>query len=211
VKRKLAYFHRYQTRARGLDQPQTHLFVIKEEEEFPLKPAGAGAAATPRCENHEVGPRIDVWAEEKTMSLLSMDRSSRKLFNRDQGGPPLRHLKQMAAAQDVRLKLRPQAANLTPNDYFILYSELLKGGVRSQADQLQERMQKELDLRNAMELAEYHTSVTMHPMRIADWNALHVAGREPALVPPLPVPSVAETAYRDPLGQFWELFNRLYF
>jgi hypothetical protein len=71
-------------------------------------------------------------------------------------------------------------------------------------------MQKELDLRNAMELAEYHTSVAMHPARIADWNALPVAGRGSAPVPPLPVPPVADTAYRDSLGQFWKLFNRLY-
>jgi hypothetical protein len=116
----------------------------------------------------------------------------------------------MAAAQNVGLKLRPQAANLTPNNYFILYTELLESGARSQADQLQERMQKELDLRNAMELAEYHTSVAMHPAQMADRNALPVAGRGPAPVPPLPAPPVAGIAYRDPLGQFWELFNRLY-
>jgi hypothetical protein len=61
-----------------------------------------------------------------------------------------------------------------------------------------------------MELAEYHTSVAMHPMRMADWNALPVAGRGPAPVPLLPAPPVAGTAYRDPLGQFWELCNRLY-
>jgi hypothetical protein len=66
-------------------------------------------------------------------------------------------------------------------------------------------MQKELDLRNAMELAEYHTSVAMHPARMADWNALPVVGRGPAPVPPLPAPPVAGTAYRDPLGQFWKL------
>jgi hypothetical protein len=71
-------------------------------------------------------------------------------------------------------------------------------------------MQKELDLMNAMELAQYHTSVAMHLARMEDWNALPVAGRGPAPVPPLAVPPVAGTAYRDPLGQFWELFNRLY-
>jgi hypothetical protein len=130
------------------------------------------------------------------------------LFNGDKGGPPLRHLKHSSAAQDVGLKLRSQAANLTPNNYFILYTTLLEGGARSQADQLQERMQK--DLMNAMELAEYHTSVAMHPARMADWNALPVAGRGPAHVPPLAVPPVAGTVYRDPLGQFWELFKRLY-
>jgi hypothetical protein len=147
------------------------LSVIKEEEDSDTKASGSWAATIPRCENHEVGPRIDVWAEENTMSLLSMDKGGRKLFNGDKGGPPLRHLKQMAAAQDVGLKLRPQAANLTPNDPFILYTELVEGGARSQADQLQKRMQKELDLRNAMELAEYHTSVAMHPARMADSNA----------------------------------------
>jgi hypothetical protein len=160
-----AYFHRYETRARGLDQPKTGLSVIKKEEDSDTEASGSWAAATPRFENHEVGPSIDVWAEKNTMSLLSMNRSSRKLFNGDQGGPPPLHLKQMAAAQDVGLKLRPQAANLTPNDHFILYTELLEGGARSQADQLHEQMQKELDLRNAMELAEYHTSVAMHPMQ----------------------------------------------
>jgi hypothetical protein len=189
VKRKLAYFHRYQTRSRGLDQPETSLSVSKEEKDSDTKASGSWAAAISRCENHEVGPRIDVWAEEKLMSSLSMDRGGGKLFNGDKGGPPLRHLKQMAAAQDVGLKLWPQAANLTPNDHFILYTKLLEGGARSQADQLQERMQKELDQRNAMELAEYHTSVAMHPARMADWNALPVASRGPA-----PVASASGTA-----------------
>jgi hypothetical protein len=155
VKRKLAYFHHYQTRSRGLDQPKTCLSVIKEEEDSDTEASGSWPAAIPRCENHKVGPRIDVWAEENTMSSLLMDRGGRKFLNGDKGGPPLRHPKQRAAAQDVGLKLRPQAANLTPNNHFILYIELLEGGARSQADQLQERMQKELDLRNAMELAEY--------------------------------------------------------
>jgi hypothetical protein len=131
VKRKLAYFHRYQTRSRGFDQPETGLSVIKEEDDSDTKASGSWAATIPRCEKHEVGPRIDVWAEKNTMSSLSMDRGGRKLFNGDKDGPPLRHLKQMAAAQDVGLKLRPQAANLTPNDHFILYTELLEGGARS--------------------------------------------------------------------------------
>jgi hypothetical protein len=74
VKRKLAYFHRYQTRSRGLDQPEIGLSVIKEEEDSDTEASGSWAATIPRCENHEVGPRIDVWAKEKTMSLLSMDR-----------------------------------------------------------------------------------------------------------------------------------------
>jgi hypothetical protein len=210
VKRKLAYFRRYQTRARGFDEPETSLSLIKEGEDSDTKASGSWAAAIPRYKNHKVGPRIDVWAEVNTMSSLSMYRSNRKLFNGDRDGPPLQHLKQMAAAQDVGLKLRPQAANLTPNDHFILYTELLEGDARSQADQLQERMLKELDLKNAMEITEYNTSVAMHPMQVAEWNALPVAGRGPASVPPLPAPPVAGTAYRDPLGQFWELFNRLY-
>jgi hypothetical protein len=71
-------------------------------------------------------------------------------------------------------------------------------------------MQSELNLRNAMELAEYHTSVAMHRMQVADWNALPMAGRGPAHVPPPPAPVVVGIAYRDPLGQFLELFNRLY-
>jgi hypothetical protein len=92
VKRKLADFHRYQTRSRGLDQPETCLSVIKEEEDSDTKASGSWAAIIPRCENHKVGPRIDVWAEKNTMSLLSMDRGGRKLFNGDKGGLPLRHL-----------------------------------------------------------------------------------------------------------------------
>jgi hypothetical protein len=103
-------------------------------------------------------------------------------------------IKQMAAAQDVGLKLRPQAANLTPNDHFISYTELLEGGAKYQADQLQKRMQKELDLGNVMELAEYHTAVAMHPIQMADWNALPVAGRGPAPVPPLPAFLAAGTS-----------------
>jgi hypothetical protein len=70
VKRKLAYFHRYQTRSKGLDQPEIGLSVIKEEEDSNTKASGSWAAAIPRFENHEVGPRIDVWAEENMMSLL---------------------------------------------------------------------------------------------------------------------------------------------
>jgi hypothetical protein len=119
VKSKQAYFHRYQTRSRGLDQPETGLSVVKEEEDSDTEASGSWAAIIPRCENHEVGPRFDIWAEKNTMYLLSMDRGGRKFLNGDKGGLPLRHLKQMAAAQDVGLKLRPQAANLTPNDHFI--------------------------------------------------------------------------------------------
>jgi hypothetical protein len=106
--------------------------------------------------------------------------------------------------------MRPMATNLTLNDRFVLLSDLLEGGARFQADQLQERMQKELDASNAMELAEYEASVAMHPLRVAEWNALPAEGRGPAPVPPGPAPPVAKTLYRDPLGQFWALFGRLY-
>jgi hypothetical protein len=99
------------------------------------------------------------------MASLSTERNGRKLFSGDKEGPPLRHLKQMSAAQDVGIKLRPTATNLTPNDRFVLLTDLLEGGARSQADQLQERMQKELDANNAMELAEYEASLAMHPCK----------------------------------------------
>ena len=45
--------------------------------------------------------------------------------------------------------MKPQGLNLTDNDRFVLLTDLLEGGARSQADQLQERMQKDLDARNA--------------------------------------------------------------
>jgi hypothetical protein len=93
VKHKLAYSHRYQTMSRGLDQPGTGLSVIKEEKSSDTEGSGSWAAAIPRYKNRKVGPRIDVWAEKNTMSSLLMDRGSRKLFNGDQGGSPLRHLK----------------------------------------------------------------------------------------------------------------------
>ena len=50
----------------------------------------------------------------------------------------------------------------------------------------------------------------MHPLRTAEWNALPPAGRGPAPVAPPPAPPVVATLFRDPLGQFWTLFNRLY-
>jgi hypothetical protein len=153
---------------------------------------------------------IDVWAEEEAMASLSIERNSRKLFSGNKKGPPLRHLKQMHAAQDVGIKLRPTAVNLTPNDQFVMITDLLEGGARSQADQLQERMQKELDVRNATELAEYEESVAMHPLQVAKWNALPAAGRGPTPVPPAPAPPVVNTLFRDPLGQLWKLFGRLY-
>jgi hypothetical protein len=90
----------------------------------------------------------------------------------------------MSAAQDVGIKLRPTATNLTPNDRFVLLTDLLEGGARSQADQLQERMQKELDASNAMKLAEYEASLVMHPVRMAEWNALPAEGRGPQPVAP---------------------------
>jgi hypothetical protein len=106
--------------------------------------------------------------------------------------------------------LRPTNTNLTPNDRFVLLTDLLEGGARSQTDQLQERMQKELDASNAMELAEYEASLAMHPFRVSEWNALPAEGRGPAPVPPAPAPVVAKTLYWDPLGQFLTLFGRLY-
>jgi hypothetical protein len=149
VGRKLAYPHHYQPRSRGLDEAPTELVVTNEEEDSDTEASGSWAISIPRYDNHEVGPRIDVWAEENAMASLSTERISRKLFSGDKEGPPLRHLKQMHAAQDVGIKLRPTAANLTPNDRFVLLTDLLEGGARSLADQLQERMQKELDASNA--------------------------------------------------------------
>jgi hypothetical protein len=143
-----------------------------------------------------VGPRIDIWAEEEaSIASLSLERNSWKLFSGDKEGPPLRHLKQMHAAQYVGIKLRPTAVNLTPNDRFVLLTDLLEGGARSQANQLQARMQKELDASNAMELAEYEASVAMHPLRVGEWNALPAAGRGPAPVPPASAPPVVNTLF----------------
>jgi hypothetical protein len=71
-------------------------------------------------------------------------------------------------------------------------------------------MQKELHASNAMELVEYKASMAMYPLRMVKWNALPVEGRGPAPVAPAAVAPVAKTLYRDPLGQFWELFGRLY-
>jgi hypothetical protein len=147
-----------------LDEPQTELAVINEGEDADTEASGSWAAPIPRHDNHEVGPRVDVWAEEETMASLSAERNSQKLFSGDKESPPLRHLKQMHAAQDVGIKLRPTTVNLTHNDRFVLLTDLLECGARSQADQLQKRMQKELDARNAMELAEYEESMAMHPL-----------------------------------------------
>jgi hypothetical protein len=130
------------------------------------------------------------------MASLSTERNSRKLFSGDKEGPPLRHLKQMHAAQGVGIKLRSTAVNLTPNDRFVLLTDLLEGGARSQADQLQERMQKELDAKNPIELAEYEASVAMHPLQVAEWNALPAAGKGPALVPLAPAPPVLTLYFR---------------
>jgi hypothetical protein len=59
------------------------------------------------------------------MASLSTERNSRKLFNGNKEGPPLRHLKQMHAAQDVGIKLWRTAANLTPNYRFVLLTNWL--------------------------------------------------------------------------------------
>jgi hypothetical protein len=112
VERKLAYPHRHQTRLRGLDEPQTKLAVVNEEEDSDTKACRSWAALMPWYDNHEVGPRIDIWAEEEAMASLSTERNSRKLFSGYKEGPPLRHLKQMHAAQDVGIKLRPTAATV---------------------------------------------------------------------------------------------------
>jgi hypothetical protein len=45
---------------------------------------------------------------------------------------------------------------------------------------------------------------------MAEWNALPAEGRGPQPVAPAEEASVAKTLYRDPLGQFWTLFGRLY-
>jgi hypothetical protein len=176
--------------------------VTNEEQDSDTKASGRRAAPIPRYDNHKVGPRIDIWAEENAMASLSTERNNRKLFSGDKEGPPLRHLKQMhATLEDVGIKIRPTAANLTPNDRFVFLTDILEGGARFQVDQLQKRMQKELDASNAMELAEYKASVAMHPLRVAEWNALPAAGRGPAPVPPAPAPPVARTSFRDPLGR----------
>jgi hypothetical protein len=52
-----------------------------------------------------------------------------------------------------------------------------------------------------IELAEYEATRAMHPMRMAEWNALPPEGRGPAPVAPAPAPPVAKPLYRDPLGQ----------
>jgi hypothetical protein len=202
VGRKLAYPHRHQTRLRGLDNAQTELVIAKEAQDSDTKASKSSAAPIPRYENHEVGPRIDIWAEKDAMASLSTERNGRKLFSGDKNGPLLRHLKQMHAAQDVGIKLRPTAVNLTPKYRFVLLTDLLEGGARSQADQSQERMQKELDAKNALELMEYEASVAMHPMRMAKWNALPAEGRGPAPAVAAAAPPDARTLYRDPLGQF---------
>jgi hypothetical protein len=193
-----------------LDEPETELAIINEEKDSNTEASGSWAAPIPRYDNHEVGPRIDIWAEEEAMASLSTERNSRKLFSGDKEGPPLRHLKQMHAAQDVGIKLRPTAANLTPNDRFVLLTDLLEGGARSHADQLQEQMQKELDANDALELMKYDAAVAAYPMRMAEWNALPAEGRGAAPVQPAAIPPVAKTLFRDPLGQLWELFGPLY-
>jgi hypothetical protein len=89
VGRKLAYPHPYQTRSRGLDEAPTELVVTNKEEDSDTKASGSWAVSIPRHDNHEVGPRIDVWAEENAMASLSTERNSRKLFSGDTRVPPL--------------------------------------------------------------------------------------------------------------------------
>jgi hypothetical protein len=77
VGRKLAYPHHYQTRSRGLDEAPTELVVTNEEEDSDTEVSGSWAVSIPRYDNHEVGPRIDVWAEKNLMASLSTERNSR--------------------------------------------------------------------------------------------------------------------------------------
>jgi hypothetical protein len=76
VECKLAYPHRHQTRLRGLDEPQTEFAFINEEEDSDTEASGSWAAPISRYDNHEVGPRIDIWAEEEAMASLSTERNS---------------------------------------------------------------------------------------------------------------------------------------
>jgi hypothetical protein len=69
VGRKLAYPHNYQTRSRGLDETRTDLVVTNEEQDSDTKASGSWAAPIPWYDNHEVGPGIDIWVEEKTLWL----------------------------------------------------------------------------------------------------------------------------------------------
>jgi hypothetical protein len=70
------------------------LVVTNKEQDSDTEASGSWAVSIPRYDNHEVGPRIDVWAEENAMVSPSAKRNSRKLFSGDKNGPPLRHLKQ---------------------------------------------------------------------------------------------------------------------
>jgi hypothetical protein len=73
VERKLAYPHWHQTRLRGLDNPPTELAVINKEEDSDTEANGSWAVPMPRYDNHEVGPRIDIWAEEEAIASLSQN------------------------------------------------------------------------------------------------------------------------------------------
>jgi hypothetical protein len=137
------------------------------------------------------------------MASASVEQGGRKIFSGDWDGLPLRHLKQMSQAQDVNIKMKPQGVNLTDNDRFVLLTYLLKGGARSQADQLQERMQKELDTRNALELTEYDVAVTMYTPRMAEWGALPLKGWVPAPVAPPPARPVVAMCF----GTRWVSFG----
>jgi hypothetical protein len=72
-----------------LDEAQTELVVTNEEQESDTKASESWAGPIPRYDNHEVGPRIDIWAEENAMASLSTERNSRKLFSGDKMGHPL--------------------------------------------------------------------------------------------------------------------------
>jgi hypothetical protein len=100
------------------------------------------------------------------MASLSIERNSRKLFNGDK--EPGRSTREAPEANARGSRCRDQieayGRQFDTNDRFVLLTDLLEGGAGSQADQLHERMQKELDARNAMELAEYKDSVAMHPL-----------------------------------------------
>jgi hypothetical protein len=87
---------------RGLDEPQTELAAVNKEEDSDTEANRSSAASIPRYDNHEVGPMIDIWAEEEAMASLSTKRNSRKLFNGNKEGPPLRHPKQIQCGSRCR-------------------------------------------------------------------------------------------------------------
>jgi hypothetical protein len=86
VERKMAYPHRHQTRLRGLHDPQTELAIVNEGEDSDTEASESWAAPIPRYDNHDVGPRIDIWAEEEAMASLLTERNNQKLFSGDKKG-----------------------------------------------------------------------------------------------------------------------------